>query len=273
MKRPLARAALFLALGLGTVISLGPLLWMLSASFMTTGEASSSPPPLWPHHPTFDHYRDMFERLALGRYFRNSLLNAVGATLGALFVCSLAGYALAKLRFRGRDRIFQTLVAMLVVPAQVGMLPLFMLLRELGLVNTYVGVILPSIASIYAIFLIRQYTLGVPDELLDAARLDGASEWLLFRRIVLPVIAPILVTLAIFTFLGTWNDFLWPLIILADDRWYTLPVGLANLSLEHVQDPELMLAGAVVTVAPVLIVFVALQRYYLQGIMMGSVKG
>jgi multiple sugar transport system permease protein len=155
----------------------------------------------------------------------------------------------------------------------VSMLPLFLLMKQLGLVNTYWGVIIPSLASIFGIFLIRQYALSVPDELLDAARIDGASEGRIYLSIVLPVIRPILATLAIWTFLTTWNDFMWPLVVLSDQRKYTLPVALASLVGEHVQDTELMMAGSVLTVFPVLIVFLLLQRYYVEGVMAGSVKG
>jgi len=165
------------------------------------------------------------------------------------------------------------LLAALVIPGQVGMLPLFLLVRELGLVDTLGGVVVPGLASIFGIFLVRQYALGLPDSILDAARVDGAGELRVFRWIAVPLCAPVLVTLAVFTFLGAWNDFLWPLIVLADDARYTLPVALANLAGEHVQDTELMMAGAVVTVAPVVVVFLALQRYYLAGIMGGGVKG
>jgi multiple sugar transport system permease protein len=155
----------------------------------------------------------------------------------------------------------------------VAMLPLFLLMKQLGLINTWWGVIIPTLASIFGIFLIRQYAVGIPDDLLDAARVDGASEFRIYRSVVLPVITPILATLAIWTFLTTWNDFMWPLIVLSDDAKYTLPVALANLSGEHVQDTELMMAGSVVTVVPVLLVFLVLQRYYIQGVMAGSVKG
>ena len=186
---------------------------------------------------------------------------------------SLAGYAIAKLRFRGRDSVHKVMGAALLVPVQVTMLPLFLLLKELGLVNSYWGAIIPSIATIFGIFLIRQYALGIPDDLLDAARIDGASEFRIYWSIVLPVIRPILATLAIWTFLASWNDFLWPLVVLTDDARYTLPVALASLSGEHVQDTELMMAGAVVTVFPVVVVFLLLQRAYVQGVMAGSVKG
>jgi multiple sugar transport system permease protein len=185
----------------------------------------------------------------------------------------MAGYALAKLRFRFRERVFRTLSVGLLLPVQVSMLPLFLLFKELGLINSYGGVIIPSLASIFGIFLIRQYTLALPDDLLDAARIDGAGELRIYWAIVLPVIRPILATIAIWTFLTTWNDFMWPLIVLSDEAKYTLPVALANLSGEHVQDTELMMAGAVTTVLPVMAAFLFLQRYYIQGVMAGSVKG
>jgi multiple sugar transport system permease protein len=153
------------------------------------------------------------------------------------------------------------------------MLPMFLLLRQMGLINTLFGAMIPVLAPIYGSFLVRQYALSIPDDLLDAARLDGAGELRIFRSIVIPTIAPVLVTLGVFTFLSAWNDFMWPLIVLSDDARYTLPVALANLAGEHVQDVELMMGGAVVTVLPVFIAFLFLQRYYIQGIMAGSVKG
>lgn len=261
------------ALIAGAVFALGPLVWMVSASFMQSGQATTLPPRLLPHPATFEQYRLLFARLAMSRYFLNSLLIATLVTVLSLLVNGMAGYAFAKLRFRGRERLFGTMLGLLVIPVQVTMLPLFLMLKGMGLVNTYLGVIIPGLASVFGIFLIRQYALAIPDELLDAARVDGASEWRIFRSIVLPVLVPILVTLGIFTFMATWNDFLWPLIVLSDDRHYTLPVALASLSGEHVQDVELMMAGAVVTVLPVMVIFLSLQRYYLQGILMGSVKG
>jgi multiple sugar transport system permease protein len=162
---------------------------------------------------------------------------------------------------------------MLVIPAQVAMLPLFLMLKYLGLVNSYAAVIVPAMATAFGIFLVRQYARGIPDELLEAARIDGASEWRIFGRIVLPLLKPIMVTLAIFTFLTAWNDFMWPLIALTGQEHYTLPLGLASLAREHAQDSELMMAGSVVTVIPVLVLFLAMQRYYIEGLLLGSVKG
>ncbi|MDO8501875.1 MAG: carbohydrate ABC transporter permease [Gemmatimonadaceae bacterium] len=268
-----ARVLLYALLLIGAVMALLPMVWMVSASLMPSGEASSFPPRFFPSRVTFDHYVDLFTRLNLGRYLLNSAFVAFVVTLSSLAINSLAGYAFAKLRFRGRDRLFRALSTGLVLPVQVAMLPLFLLLKNLGLINTYWGVIIPGLASIFGIFLVRQYALAIPDEMLDAARVDGASEFRIFWSIVVPGIVPILATLAIWTFLATWNDFMWPLIVLSDESRYTLPVALANLAGEHVQDTELMMAGSVITVVPVMLVFLFLQRYYIQGVMAGSVKG
>jgi multiple sugar transport system permease protein len=256
-----------------SALALFPLLWMLAASFMAPGEASAYPPPLVPAHPTLANYRELFARAGMGRYLANSVLLAMAATALSLVFNVMAGYAFAKLRFRGRERLFRLMLGALVIPGQVAMVPLFLLLKHMGLVNTYGGVIVPALASIFGIFLVRQYALSIPDDLLEAARIDGASEWRIFGAVVVPLLKPIIVTLAVFTLLGTWNDFMWPLIVLSDQNLYTLPVALASLSREHVQDNELMMAGAVLTTLPVLVVFLALQRYYMQGLMLGAVKG
>ena len=261
-----------LLLGLA-VLSLAPLLWMLSVSLMQPGEASHFPPPLLPAAAALDNYRELFLRAGMGRYLFNSLAIATLTTLLSLLLNTLAGYAFAKLRFAGREHVFRALLAALVIPGQVAMMPLFLLLKQMHLVNSYAGAIVPGMAGIFGIFLVRQYARSIPDELLEAARIDGAGEFRIFWQIVLPALKPILVTLAIFSFLGAWNDFMWPLIVLSDEHLHTLPVALASLSRQHVQDNELMMAGSVVTVLPVLLLFLALQRYYLQGLMVGSVKG
>ena len=196
----------------------------------------------------------------------------MAATLISTTFNTLAGYAFAKLHFAGRERIFALLIGALVIPGQVAMLPLFLMLKGMGLVNTYAGVLIPGLAGIFGIFLVRQYARGIPTELLEAARMDGAGEFRTFFLVVLPVLKPVLVTLAVFAFLGSWNDFMWPLIVLTEGELHTLPVALSSLSREHVQDSELMMAGAVITVLPVLVLFLALQRYYMQGLMMGSIK-
>lgn len=264
----LAHAALVAA----SALTLLPLLWMVAASLMPTGEASAVPPRWLPSAPTFAHYHELFARLALARALLNSAGIAAVTTLVSVTLNALAGYGFARFAFAGRDRVFALLLLALVIPGQLGMLPLFLMLRSLGLVNTYLGVLVPGLASIFGIFLVRQYALGLPESVLDAARVDGAGELRIFWSIVVPLVRPVLVTLALFTFMGTWNDFLWPLIVLSDTRLQTLPVALANLLGEHVQDTELMMAGAVVTVVPVVAVFLALQRSYIEGIAAGSVK-
>ena len=257
----------------GATLTLFPLLWMVSVSLMSPGEANMFPPPLVPGRVTLANYRELFGQAGMARYLVNSVGLTVLVTVASLTLNVAAGYAFAKLRFAGRDRIFKLLLGALVIPSQVSMVPLFLLLKQLGLVNTYAGVIVPAMASIFGIFVVRQYAVSVPDEVLEAARIDGASELRIFRSVIVPVLQPIIVTLAVFTSLGTWNDFMWPLIVLNDSELYTLPVALASLSREHVQDSELMMAGSVLTTLPVLLVFLVLQRHYIQGLMLGSVKG
>lgn len=264
---------LYIVLVLIAVTTLAPVVWMVSASFMPAGEAASFPPRFLPRTVTLEHYRTLFTRLNVARYAVNSAVLSTLVTAISLLVNSLAGYAFAKYRFAGRDRVFRLLITSMVVPAQITMLPLFLMMNKLGLVNTYWGLIIPGVASIFGIFLIRQYAMSIPDSLIEAARMDGATDFGIYWRIILPLCKPILVTLAIFTFMGTWNDFLWPLIIMTDDSMYTLPVALQNLMGEHTLDVELMMAGSVLTILPVMIVFVAMQKYYIEGIMMGSVKG
>jgi len=271
-RRILSALTLHTALVVLCGLTLFPLLWMVSVSLMPADEAARWPPPLWPTHPTLAHYRLLFERLDVVRYAWNSTLIAGSITLLSLLINSMAGYAFAKLRFAGRERLFGWLLAAMVIPSQAAMLPLFLILKGLGLVNTLGGVIVPGLASIFGIFLIRQHALTLPDSLLDAARIDGAGEFRIYWSLVLPLCRPILVTLAMFTFMGSWNDFMWPLIILTSDERYTLPVALANLMGEHVQDVELMMAGAGLTVLPVVVLFLLLQRHYIEGLVLGSVK-
>ncbi len=265
-----------------TALTIAPLLYMVIVSFMPRGESSNLPTPLWPSHWSLENYHELLvRRLIDGAWFDyrivpalfNSVAIAAISTLLGLLLTVPAGYAFAKLRFRGRERLLKILIASLVVPGQVAMLPLFLIFKQLGLVNSYAGVILPSLAGIFAILFVRQATLAIPDEMIDAARIDGASEARIFVTIVLPLLTPIVVTLALFMFLGSWNDFLWPLIVLADQHLYTLPVAVAAIAREHSADGELMMAAAVVTTMPVLLLFLAMQRYYLTGLLGGSVKG
>lgn len=272
MNRNTAAVAINTALATAAAFAVLPLLWMVSVSFMQPGEASSYPPPLLPAAPTLGNYRQLFAQVGMGGYLLNSAVIACGVTAISVLFNVMAGYAFAKLRFAGRDALFKSLLAALVIPGQVAMMPLFLMLKVMGLVNTWAGVIVPGMAGVFGIFLVRQYARSLPDALLEAARIDGAGELRIFFLVVLPLLKPVLVTLAVFAFLGSWNDFMWPLIVLTDGALHTAPVALASLSREHVQDSELMMAGSVVTVLPVLVLFLGLQRYYMQGLLMGSVK-
>jgi multiple sugar transport system permease protein len=262
-----------LLLVLAAAAALMPLLWMVSVSVMEPSAAGTFPPPFLPTHPTFENYRRLFFHAGMSRWLLNSFMVATGVTLISLWFNVTAGYAFAKLRFAGRDRIFRALLGALVIPSQVSMIPLFIMLKQLHLVNTFAGVMVPMLASVFGIFLVRQYARTLPDELIEAARIDGAGDLRIFVQIILPLLKPIIVTLAVFTFLATWNDFMWPLIVLTGQNHYTLPVALAALSRQHFEDSGMLMAGSVVTVLPVLLLFLALQRYYIQGLLAGSVKG
>lgn len=273
IKKTSQKGSLYLLMIPVLILTLAPFIWMVSVSLMPEGNANQFPPRFFPKEITWEHYRRLLGQMNIVRYFINSIIVSASVTAISLVFNSMAGYAFAKYRFPGKSKLFSLLLSAMVIPAQVTMLPLFLMLNRLGLINTYWGIIIPGMASIYGIFLIRQYIISIPDSLIEAARIDGASDFYIYRKIILPLAKPILVTLALFTFMGAWNDFLWPLIILTRDNMYTLPVALANLMGEHVQDTELMMAGSVVTILPVLIVFLAMQKYYIRGIMLGGLKG
>lgn len=270
------------AVALFALLTTLPLVWMITVSLMPRGSASRFPPPFFPDRPTLANYRELLLRTDTGAgatdyhmlsAVANSAVLALLATALGLLLTVPAGYAFAKLRFRGRARLLRLFLALVVVPAQVTMLPLFLMLKEAGLVNSYAGVLAPGLAGVYGVLFVRQAALSIPDELLDAARVDGAGEGSIFLELVLPLLRPVTVTLALFIFLASWSDFLWPLIVITDRQLYTLPVALAAIGREHAQDVELMMAGAVVTTAPVLLVFLALQRSYFRGVLGGSIKG
>jgi multiple sugar transport system permease protein len=268
-----ARIALYLILILGLLVVVGPFLWMALASFKPEAEIRAAPPTWWPHTWTLSNYDNLFTRLNFPRYFTNSLVVALLTTAGNLLFCSLLGYALAKLSFPGRRVLFLTVLGMLMVPGMVLFVPQFVLVSNLGLANSYAGLVLPFLAGPFGVFLMRQFLQSIPDDLLEAARVDGAGEWRIFWRVVLPLCRPALATLGILTFLTSWNNFLWPLVVATTDDKYTLPVALALFSVgRHRADFGLLLAGAAVVVLPVLIVFLVLQRHFMRGIATTGLK-
>jgi len=257
----------------GAVLMALPFVWMLSTSFKPEAEVFRFPPRFIPDNITITNYVNLFSRLDFAHYFLNTTLVAVCITGVSLFINSLAGYAFAKIRFTGRDKLFIAILATMMVPGSVTVIPAFLLIRSLGMVNTYAGLILPGLASAFGIFLMRQFISTIPDELIEAAQIDGASEFWIFIRIIFPLAKPALATFGLFTFMGSWNSFFWPLIIATDERMYTLPVAIAVLSGQHGGEFALQMAGATVVVAPILIVFLFLQRYYISGIVMTGMKG
>lgn len=269
-----ARVVLHVILAAGLLFMVGPFVWMLLASFKSEGEVRAVPPTWWPQDATLDNYRQLFDRLDFPLYFTNSALVAVTVTAGNLVICSATAYALAKLQFPGRRWLFGIVVGNVMVPVMVTFVPTFVLISRLGMVNTYAGLILPSIAMAVNVFLIRQFMLSIPDELLESARMDGASELRIFWQIVLPLCRPVLATVGILTFLGSWNNFLWPLVVATTEEKYTLPVALALYSVGQNQTHYgLLLAGSVVVVTPILIIFFVLQRHFVRGIATSGLKG
>ena len=259
---------------IGLVLLVGPFLWMVASSVKTSAELHHVPPTWIPQTFTLDNYTTIFTKLNFPQYFVNSVIVAAVVVGSNLLFCSMIGYALAKLRFRGKSAVFLIVLATIMVPQTVYLVPLFVLMSNLGLVNSYAGLILPFAAQAFGVFLMRQFIQGVPDELLEAARMDGAGEFTVFRRVVLPLLGAPLATLGILTFLGSWNNFLWPLIIATSDSMYTLPVAVATFSIgQNAVDYGLLMAGSVVLIAPVLLVFLLLQRFVQQGIATTGLKG
>lgn len=271
----LADASTYVVLVCGGIFMLLPFAWMVLSSIKSLPEIYAFPPRFWPQQPMWSNYAETWNALPFGRFFGNSLLVATTVTLGQLFTCSLAGYSFARLRFPGRDAIFVGYLATIMVPFAVVMIPLFILIRTLGWLDTRYALIVPALFSPWGTFLMRQFMLGIPRELEDAARIDGATYFGIYWRIILPVSQPVLATLGIFTFLGQWNDFLWPLIMINSIDKRTLPLGLASFqSMSMLKTPwHLIMAAATFSVLPVLVLFVFGQKYYVRGIVTTGLKG
>jgi multiple sugar transport system permease protein len=257
----------YAALTLAALLTVMPFVWMLLGSIKPDGEILSDPAGWLPHSPTLANYRYWFGALRIGTYFRNSAIVAVCTVLGNLLFCSMVGYALAKLDFPGKRVLFGLVMITLMVPGVVIFVPLFVIVAKLHLINTYAGLILPYLTSPIGVFLMRQFMRSIPDSLIEAARIDGAGEARIFLRIVLPLSGPPLATLGILTFLASWNNFLWPLVVAQNQDQYTLPVALSLYSTgQQATNYGLLLAGSVMVITPIVIAFVALQRWFVQGV-------
>lgn len=261
-----------------SAIMIVPLYWMLATSFKPPGDVFASPIKWIPDPWTLANYRDVFTLLPFGRFFINSVIVTLSIVAINILFDTAAAYAFAKLRFPGRDFLFFVLLITLMVPFQVNLIPLFRIMVALHRispylgVNTYFGLIAPSAIQVFGIFLLRQYISSIPDDILDSARVDGASEFKILRSIVFPLAGPGIATLAIFTFLSAWNDFLWPLIVTQTDQMRTLPVGLALLARKQEINWGDTMAGTVVTAMPMIVVFLVLQRRFIEGLTRGAIK-
>ncbi len=264
---------IYAVLLVGLFLVVIPFVWMLVSSFKPEAEVRAVPPTWWPETLTLDNYDRLFTQLDFPTYFMNSVIVALSVTIGNVVFCSMLGYALAKLSFPGKKLMFVIVLGTLMVPGVVTFIPLFVLTTKMGLSNTLIGMILPFMAAPFGVFLMRQYISALPDELIQAARIDGAGELRIFASVIMPLCGPALATLGILTFLGSWNNFLWPLVVAQTEDKYTLPVALALYAVgQNATQYGLLLAGSVVVVIPVLVLFLILQRHIMQGIAMTGIK-
>ncbi|WP_045556169.1 carbohydrate ABC transporter permease [Streptomyces sp. FxanaA7] len=267
------RPWLYLPLAGALLLMVAPFLWMLSGSFKPEADIRRVPPVLIPTAPTMANYGELFSTLDFTSMFANSVIVALAVTAGNLIFCSMLGYALAKLEFRGKRAVFLLVMGTLMIPGLVTFVPLYVLVSNMQLTGSLLGLILPFLAGPFGVFLMRQFISTLPDELIDAARVDGCRELAIFWKIVLPLTKPALATLGIITFLGSWNNFLWPLVVAQNESQYTLPVGLALASSgQSFTVFGILLAGAVVVLLPVMLVFLVFQRQFVAGIATTGLK-
>lgn len=268
----IGRIVIIVILTIAALAVLFPFAWMVFTSFKLERDVFSYPPKLLPQMWTLQNYSDIWDRLPLQLYFRNSLIFAGGVTLLSLFLDSLAAYAFSRLDFPGRDFFFIFVLIALMLPFQVTFIPLYVTVQSLGMLNSFSGLIIPRATNAFGIFMLRQFFNGLPREFDDAARIDGASEFYIYSRIILPLSGPALATLTIFHFMYNWNDFLWPVLITKTDQMRTLPAGLALFMGEHVIENALLMAGATLALLPLFIAFLFAQKYFVNSIVMSGLK-
>ena len=259
----------------GSLISLLPFAWMLLSSFKTLKEVRQIPPTFYPQEFTFENYQKVLtdEDLPLGIFYRNSAIIALANVVQVLFTSSLFGYIFAKFEFKGKKVLFWFIMSLMMIPSQMTMIPGYLILAKLKLINNLLGLIIPAAIDAFGIFLFRQFSLAIPNELLDAARVDGAGEFQIYRRIVLPQLGPALATFGMLTFMFNWNAYLWPLIVLTEKNVRTLPIILTWFSNQMVDKTNLTMAASVLVILPVLIVFLFVQRWIVEGITLSGMKG
>jgi multiple sugar transport system permease protein len=267
-----SRFTLYLVLIVTSILMIVPFYWSVGTSFKLEQFVFSNPPQWIPNPLTWANFIHVLTRIPFLRYFANSVFVAIVTTLGHVFFDTLAAYGFAKLTFPGRDKIFFLMLLALMVPFQVNLIPLYKIMATLHWTDTYLALIVPNLTSIFGIFLMRQFMMTIPNELLDAARIDGCNEFGVFRKVVLPLALPGIATLIIFTFMGTWNDFLWPRIVTNSEKLFTLPVGLAQLQMKNTSNVAQIMAGTVLTALPMIVVFLFMQRQFIEGMTAGALK-
>ena len=269
-----SRVGRYIALAVMVIVLAGPLVWQLSLSLKGDGDdLYARPPQLIPTDPTLQNYADVLDRVPVLQYVLNSAIVAVMAIVGNVVGATLAGYALARLRFRGRPIALGLVVAALLIPIETVIISQFLVVRGLGLTNTLIGVVLPTLIAALNVLLMRNAFAALPDELDQAALVDGANAWQRFRHIAVPQVKGVITVVAIFAFVGSWNDFLWPLIVLSDESTFTLTVGLNRLRGTFTDDPTLIAAGTIIALIPIIIFFATLQRFFFKGLESGGLKG
>ncbi len=258
---------------IGAILMIVPFLWMISTSLKTYAEAMQFPPTIFPKDLKFSNYLQVFESVNFIQYYGNTIIMTVGRTVGQLFFCSLTAFAFARMDFKGKNVLFILILSVLMVPSQIVMIPSFVVMRELGWIDTFYALITPGIFSAFGVFLLRQFFMSIPKELDEAAKLDGCSFFGIYWRIILPLSRPAMVALAIFAIISTWNDFMWPLIMTNSDEMRVLSIGIASFQGQYATDYPLLMAGALMSTAPMIIVFILLQKHFIQGIAITGSKG
>ncbi len=263
----------YLVLGAGAILMVVPFIWMISTSFKPQAETVSFPPRLFPINPTISNYIDVFDRANMGRLYWNTTFISVIKTIFNIYTSALLGYIFGKFVFRGRDVIFYILLSTWIIPFEVYLIPLYLMTVQVGWADTYTALIVPEIFTIYAMFMFRQFMYTIPTELIDAARIDGAGEWYIFHRIIIPLSRAALFTLIAFYFMWNWNDFLWPLVVISSHDKYVITVGLATFVGEFWNQYGVIMAGASLAIIPILALFIAVQRFIIEGVVLTGLKG
>jgi len=270
---PSKRVTIIIGIGLtiGALATAFPFIWMVTSSVKPQQESVSYPPTILTVHPTLTYFKELFTQLDFGRYLLNTIAVVLIGFVGLFFI-AMAGYAFAKFEFRGKGFLFFLVLATMMIPVQLTMIPTYLILSRMKLTNTLIGIAMPTLVSAFGIFLFRQFMSTLPSEIFEAAKLDGAGEWLIFLRVVIPMSMPIIAVQAVLTFIAGWNSFLWPLIIANDQNLYTLSVGLSLLNKQISANPSLEMAAATLMVLPILLVFMIFQRFIVQGFALSGLK-